>query len=87
RFLGFETKVETLESYNKTANGSDVTNKLVKETIFNQNYPYIGMSKSVITKANDALVSKLIVNDTDLVSDSAYPTTKVKFPRIKKSIV
>ncbi|WP_267531868.1 SpvB/TcaC N-terminal domain-containing protein, partial [Acinetobacter oleivorans] len=87
RFLGFETTTETLESYNKNANGSDVTDKLVKETVFNQNYPFIGMAKSVVTKANDALVSKLTIADADFVSDSAYPTTKVKFPRIKKSTV
>ncbi|MGQ1608090.1 RHS repeat-associated core domain-containing protein [Acinetobacter baumannii] len=87
RFLGFETTTETLESYNKNANGSNVTDKLVKETVFNQNYPFIGMAKSIVTKANDALVSKLTVADADFVSDSAYPTTKVKFPRIKKSTV
>ncbi|OBY74853.1 RHS repeat-associated core domain-containing protein [Acinetobacter gyllenbergii] len=85
RFLGFETTTETLETYNKTASGTDVTNKLVKETVFNQNYPFIGMAKSVTTKANDALVSKVTVADADFVSDSAYPTTKVKFPRVKKS--
>ncbi|MDV8153594.1 SpvB/TcaC N-terminal domain-containing protein, partial [Acinetobacter pittii] len=87
RFLGFETTTETLESYNKNASGNDVTDKLVKETVFNQNYPFIGMAKSVVTKANDAVVSKLTVADADFVSDSAYPTTKVKFPRIKKSTV
>ncbi|MCG6039554.1 hypothetical protein MER72_19635, partial [Acinetobacter baumannii] len=59
RFLGFETTTETLESYNKSASGNDVTDKLVKETIFNQNYPFIGMAKSIVTKANDAVVSKL----------------------------
>ncbi|QHH96414.1 RHS repeat domain-containing protein [Acinetobacter dispersus] len=85
RFLGFETMTETSETYNKTASGADVTNKLVKETIFNQNYPFVGMAKSVTTKANDALVSKVTVADADFVSDSAYPTTKVKFPRVKKS--
>ncbi|QHH96410.1 toxin C-terminal domain-containing protein [Acinetobacter dispersus] len=85
RFLGFETMTETSETYNKNASGADVTNKLVKETIFNQNYPFVGMAKSVTTKANDALVSKVTVADADFVSDSAYPTTKVKFPRVKKS--
>ncbi|QHH96412.1 polymorphic toxin-type HINT domain-containing protein [Acinetobacter dispersus] len=87
RFLGFETMTETSETYNKTASGTDVTNKLVKETVFNQNYPFVGMAKSVTTKANDALVSKVTVADADFVSDSAYPTTKVKFPRVKKSTV
>lgn len=86
RFLGFETTTETSENYNKTATGGDVTTKLVKETLFNQNYPYIGMPKSVTIKANDALVSKVTVADADFISDSAYPETKVKFPRIKKSI-
>ncbi|MDV8153885.1 hypothetical protein R5L37_19300, partial [Acinetobacter pittii] len=71
RFLGFETTTETLESYNKNASGNDVTDKLVKETVFNQNYPFTGMAKSVVTKANDALVSKLTVADADFVSDSA----------------
>lgn len=86
RFLGFETMRETSETYNKSASGTDVTNKLVKETIFNQNYPFVGMAKSVTIKANDALVSKVTVADADFVSDSAYPT-KVKFPRVKKSTV
>ncbi|MER8211056.1 SpvB/TcaC N-terminal domain-containing protein, partial [Acinetobacter baumannii] len=87
RFLGFERQIEKLESYNKPSDIYAVTNTVEKETIFNQNYPFIGMAKSVVTKANDALVSKLTVADADFVSDSAYPTTKVKFPRIKKSTV
>ncbi|WPP58349.1 SpvB/TcaC N-terminal domain-containing protein [Acinetobacter pittii] len=87
RFLGFERQTEKLESYNKPSDIYAVTNTVEKETIFNQNYPFIGMAKSVVTKANDALVSKLTVADADFVSDSAYPTTKVKFPRIKKSTV
>lgn len=87
RFLGFERETEKLESYNKPSDIYAVTNTIEKETIFNQNYPFIGMAKSVVTKANDALVSKLTVADADFVSDSAYPTTKVKFPRIKKSTV
>ncbi|MEO4206682.1 FG-GAP repeat domain-containing protein, partial [Acinetobacter pittii] len=65
------------------------------ETTYNQNYPYIGMQKAIVTKAAlngasggfDTLVSKMTVADADFVSDSAYPTTKVKFPRIKKSTV
>ncbi|MEO4206634.1 SpvB/TcaC N-terminal domain-containing protein, partial [Acinetobacter pittii] len=87
RFLGFERQTEKLESYNKPSDIYAVTNTVEKETIFNQNYPFIGMAKSVVTKANDAVVSKLTVADADFVSDSAYPTTKVKFPRIKKSTV
>ncbi|OCY34606.1 hypothetical protein BFR75_02585 [Acinetobacter pittii] len=87
RFLGFETVKEISESYNKNANGSDITNKLTKETIYNQNYPFVGMPKTVVMKANDVLVSKMSVSDTDFISDSAYPSTKVKFPRIKKSTV
>ncbi|MDV7645347.1 hypothetical protein R4849_18250, partial [Acinetobacter baumannii] len=54
-----------------------------------------GMPKAIVTKAAlngasggfDTLVSKMTVADADFVSDSAYPTTKVKFPRIKKSTV
>ena len=65
------------------------------ETTYNQNYPYIGMPKAIVTKAAlngasggfDTLVSKMTAADADFVSDSAYPTTKVKFPRIKKSTV
>ncbi|MFC1398704.1 polymorphic toxin-type HINT domain-containing protein [Acinetobacter lactucae] len=87
RFLGFEKQTEKLESYNKPSDIYAVTNTVEKETVFNQNYPFIGMAKSIVTKANGALVSKLTVADTDFVSDSAYPTTKVKFPRIKKSTV
>lgn len=87
RFLGFERETEKLESYNKPSDIYAVTNTIEKETIFNQNYPFIGMAKSIVTKANDAVVSKLTVADADFVSDSAYPTTKVKFPRIKKSTV
>ncbi|WP_336038934.1 polymorphic toxin-type HINT domain-containing protein [Acinetobacter calcoaceticus] len=87
RFLGFEKQIEKLESYNNPSDINAVTNTLEKETLFNQNYPFIGMAKSVVTKANGALVSKLSVADADFVSDSAYPSTKVKFPRIKKSTV
>ncbi|HEO1818447.1 TPA: hypothetical protein VAM31_003572, partial [Acinetobacter baumannii] len=63
RFLGFERQIEKLESYNKPSDIYAVTNTVEKETIFNQNYPFIGMAKSVVTKANDALVSKLTVAD------------------------
>ncbi|MDO7484452.1 toxin C-terminal domain-containing protein [Acinetobacter baumannii] len=85
RFLGFEKQTEKLETYNNPANPSAVSTTVQKETVFNQNYPFMGMPKSVTTKVNDALVSKIMVNDEDFISDSAYPTTKVKFPRIKKS--
>lgn len=87
RFLGFEKQIEKLASYNNPSDSNAVTDILEKEILFNQSYPFIGMTKSVVTKANGALVSKLTVADTDFVSDSAYPTTKVKFPRIKKSTV
>ncbi|MFH4325251.1 hypothetical protein WAJ71_22160, partial [Acinetobacter baumannii] len=51
RFLGFERQIEKLESYNKPSDIYAVTNTVEKETIFNQNYPFIGMAKSVVTKA------------------------------------
>ncbi len=83
RYLGFEKQTKVIENYNKDEAGNPVTNKLEEEIIYKQDYPYVGMPKSIIQKLNGNLISKMSVNDTDFVSDSAYPTTKVKVPRIK----
>ncbi|MBZ6535128.1 RHS repeat protein, partial [Acinetobacter seifertii] len=83
RNLGFENKTQLKQG-----------NQFLKiDTTYNQVYPFIGMPKSIIIKAAlngpsagfDTLVSKTTINDTDFVSDSAYPNTQIKFPRIIKS--
>jgi len=83
RYLGFEKQTKVIENYNKDEAGNPVTNKLEEEIIYKQDYPYVGMPKSIVQKLNGNLISKMSVNDADFVSDSAYPTTKVKVPRIK----
>lgn len=83
RYLGFEVKKETSSSVTKDINGNHIANKLETETVYKQDYPFIGMPKSIITKANNKLVSRVLNNDIDFVSDSPYPN--VKFPRIKGS--
>lgn len=85
KYLGFERKNVKTESYTKDISGSNVTNTAESDTIFNQSIDFIGMPKSIVNKANDALISKVIITDADFISDSAYPSTKVKFPRIKST--
>ncbi|WP_151960999.1 RHS repeat-associated core domain-containing protein [Acinetobacter bereziniae] len=83
KYLGFERKNVKSESYLKNLSGNNLTQTAESDTIFNQSTDFIGMPKSVVTKVNDSLVSRLTVADSDFISDGAYPFTKVKFPRIK----
>ena len=83
RSLGFEKQEIVSTRSDKKINGQIQSNRLVNEIIFNQNYPFNGMLKNTTTTVNGMLLSKTSVADADFISDSAYPGTKVKFPRIK----
>ncbi|WP_288454728.1 polymorphic toxin-type HINT domain-containing protein [uncultured Acinetobacter sp.] len=83
RSLGFEKQEIVSTSSDKKINGQIQSNRLVNEIIFNQNYPFNGLPKKTTTTVNGMLLSKTSVADADFISDSAYPGTKVKFPRIK----
>ncbi|MDR0237798.1 polymorphic toxin type 47 domain-containing protein [Acinetobacter sp.] len=83
RALGFEKQKLVSTRSDKKLNGQIKSNRLISETIFNQNYPFQGMPKNTIMTVNGMLLSKASVADSDFISDSAYPGTKVKFPRIK----
>ncbi|MFW2174622.1 RHS repeat domain-containing protein [Acinetobacter guillouiae] len=85
KYLGFERKNVKSESYLKNLSGNNIIQTAESDTIFNQSADFIGMPKSVVTKVNGSLVSKLTVADSDFISDSAYSGTKVKFPRIKST--
>lgn len=84
-FLGFAKTRQTSTRTGTKPDGTTETLTTAVETTYRQDFPYIGMPLTSTTRVNGKLVSETSTASTDFVSDSAYGTRKVYFPRTTKT--